>query len=291
MTDPLMKFTCWAESRDAARSVVGAVSEMIAPEPEAVTEFEAKGGGYEVAAYFRDAVELETVTRELRHIDGIRDFALAAVPDENWVAISQAALPPVEAGRFVVYGSHDRTKVGHKLNALEIEAGEAFGTAHHATTLGCLEALDRLVRKRPYGRVLDLGCGSGVLALGAARLLPEAQIFASDYDAIATEVAAENARANRLGRRIHFVTAPGLRHPKLRAPQAFDLILANILARPLMRLAPELKRAIAPRGTVVLSGILSVEARDVIAAYTAQAFRLDERRDIAGWSTLTFTPR
>lgn len=286
-----LKFACWVKTRDAARSVVGALSEMFAPEPTAVADFEAAGGGFEVAAYFDDPVTLETITTHLIGIPGLGNIELGPVPDENWVVISQAALPPVEAGRFVVYGSHDRARVGLKRNALEIEAGEAFGTAHHATTLGCLEALDRLVRRKNYRRVLDLGCGSGVLALGAARLLPAAEITGSDYDVIATDVAAANARNNHLGNQVRFVTAAGLNHPKLRPPQRFDLILANILARPLMRLAPRLASVIEQGGTLVLSGILAHEARSVVAAYVVQGFRLERRRDIVGWATLTFLKR
>ena len=188
---------------------------------------------------------------------------------------------------MTIHGSHDRDKVGHGPGAIEIDAGEAFGTAHHATTLGCLLAIDRLARRHIFNHVLDLGCGSGVLAIAAARVLPRAEIIASDIDAIATDVAAGNARINRVGRRIRFVTATGLDHPDLRAAAMFDLIIANILARPLIELAPKLRAAIAPHGRLVLSGLLVAQAAEVFANYRQAGFIMEKREDIVGWTILT----
>ena len=130
---------------------------------------------------------------------GLGAPTIEAVPDANWVALSQASLPPIAAGRFIVHGSHDRQRFGFRRRAIEIDAGEAFGTGYNATTALCLEAVDLLTRRRRFARVLDLGCGTGILALAAARALPGARVLAVDNDPIATAIARENARLNRLG--------------------------------------------------------------------------------------------
>ena len=278
---------------DAARSVAGYLDEALVPPALAVTVFEDGATAQKVEAYFDVAPDLAALAAALSDIgkSGIGAPRVEPVPDENWVTISQKALPPIEAGRFIVHGSHDRAAVGHRHGAIEIDAGEAFGTAHHATTLGCLLAIDRLARKHTFHTVLDLGCGSGVLAIAAARAMPRAEILASDVDAIATSVAAENARINRVGRRVRFFTATGLDHPALRGEAAFDLIIANILARPLIELAPKLRAAVAPGGRLVLSGLLVTQAAEVLATYRSAGFVLEKREDIVGWSILTLIAR
>ena len=283
---PLVKLTVAATGVAAARAA-GERLALLVPEPVAITEFEAPPtGGWRVEAYFETAPRLGDVAAATG-LD-VALLRLEDVPDENWVAISQAALPPVVAGRFVVHGSHDRARVGLRPGAIEIDAGEAFGTAHHATTLGCLEALDRLTRhrsgQRTIRRVLDLGCGSGVLAIAAARALPDARVIASDIDAKAVEVARGNLRRNRVARRVALATAAGFAHPVLRGP--FELVLANILAGPLIVLAPALARVLAPAGMAVLSGILAEQSREVEAAYRAAGLSLDQKRILAGWATL-----
>jgi ribosomal protein L11 methyltransferase len=290
---PQYKLTFTATDFDAARSASGILGELAEPLALAVTSFEQQPVGYLVEAYYEHAPNLKTLGAALVEVQGQRLGVLdvVVVPDENWVSLSQAALPPVEAGRFVVHGSHDRSKIGFRLNALEVEAGEAFGTAHHATTQGCLIALDHLTRRQSFQRVLDLGCGSGVLAIAAARVLPLAQILASDIDPIATEVAGANAWLNRVGSRINFATAVGLNHPSLRRSAPYDLVLANILAGPLIKLATTMRHAIKPSGTAVLSGLLVTQAPQVTAAYRAAGFHLARRQDIVGWSTLTLTRR
>lgn len=284
------KLSIAAGDLDAARSITGLLGEVFVPAPLAVTQFETGGGGYIIEAYFDaapDAGEIECALAGLGIAAAIGEVRVAAVPDENWVALSQAALPPVAAGRFVVHGSHDAAAVGHGPNAILIDAGEAFGTAHHATTQGCLAALDRLARRQHFADVLDLGCGSGVLAIAALRLFPAAAITASDNDPVAVAVAAGNARRNGAGQHIAFATASGFAHPRLRGAARYDLILANILAGPLITLAAAMKRALRPGGHAILSGLLVVQAREVAAAYRAQGFRVERRADIAGWSTLT----
>ena len=171
-----------------------------------------------------------------------------SVPDTNWVALSQAALPPVKAGRFIVHGAHDRPRFAMRRSGIEIEAGEAFGTGHNATTVLCLEALDRLIRRRRFARVLDLGCGTGVLAIAAARAVPRARVLASDNDPVALAIARENARLNRVSARLETVLAAGFDHRKLRRARPYDLVLANLLPGPLIALAPAMRRAIRPGG-------------------------------------------
>lgn len=278
---------------DAARSAAGFLEQAWVPPPHAVTVFEHGFPAHKVEAYFDAAPDMAALADAMADIGktGIGTPTAETVPDENWVTISQKALAPIEAGRFIVHGSHDRAAVGHRQGAIEIDAGEAFGTAHHATTLGCLLAIDRLTRKHSFDRVLDLGCGSGVLAIAAARALPRAEILASDIDAIATGVAMANAQVNRVGRRIRFYTAIGLDHQMLRGDGAFDLIIANILARPLIELAPKLRSAVATGGRLVLSGLLVAQAAEVLANYRSAGFVLEKREDIAGWSILTLQVR
>ncbi|MFM9941751.1 MAG: 50S ribosomal protein L11 methyltransferase [Hyphomicrobiaceae bacterium] len=276
-----------------ARQLSDRLGEAWEPAAHAVTLFEvAAAHSWEVEAYY-DVQPDSAALMEL--LTGLLDDPAAlrfeAIPDENWVAISQAALPPVTAGRFVVHGSHDRIHIGFRLNAIEIDAGEAFGTAHHATTRGCLEALDRLVHRQRFRRVLDLGCGSGVLAIAARRLMPRARIIASDIDAEAVRVARSNARNNRVGSALPVVASVGFRHPALRGASRFDLILANILAGPLIGLAPAMRRAIAPRGVAVLSGILDEQAAEVEAAFRTVGFSILEKRIEAGWATLVLVRR
>jgi ribosomal protein L11 methyltransferase len=207
------------------------------------------------------------------------------LPDIDWVSKSLEGLHPVRAGRFLVHGSHDRDRVRASDIAIEIDAGQAFGTGHHGTTAGCLEMLDWVLRSRKVKNVLDLGTGSGVLAI-AARKIQAVPVLATDIDPIAVAVARENALKNGVGAGLRFETAPGFHHGAFRLNGPFDLIIANILAKPLMKMAPELTRNLASGGTVILSGILASQRRKVLAAYNGQ--RLAHRRTIwrNGWVTI-----
>lgn len=280
--------------RDRAHTIAGAIQNLIDPAPGALTLFEAAGDGWRIDAYYDDAPPspdaLRAMLAELQAlpVDFEVAITLEDVPDLNWVAISQAALPPVAAGRYTIHGSHDRDRVPQGPGAILIEAGEAFGTAHHATTYGCLLAIDRLTRRRWFGDVLDLGCGSGVLAIGLHRALPQARILASDLDAPSIAVARQNAGVNRCAAAIGFVAASGFSHPRLRT-RRFDLIVANILAGPLIQLARDVARATKHGGSVVLSGLLVRQAPPVIAAYRTAGFRLDHHARIHEWSTLVLT--
>jgi ribosomal protein L11 methyltransferase len=287
------KLTLVTADRDTARTLAGALQDLVEPPPDALTLFESGEDGWRIDAYFSELPDPSELREMLAEVTGLAVPPIEAedVPPLNWVAISQAALPPVIAGRFTVHGSHDRERVGRGPNAILIDAGEAFGTAHHATTFGCLTAIDRLTRRRPFRRVLDLGCGSGVLAIAAARALPGAAIVATDMDPTSVDVARSNMTANTAPGRIVAHVATGLSHPKLRRTAKFDLVVANILAGPLIQLARDIRRIVPARGKLVLSGILIPQAPAVIAAFTAQGFALERHNRVTGWSTLTLTKR
>ena len=267
-----------------AQAVGTALMELVEPAAIAWSRFE-QPGGWRVEAYYLEQPAADAIEAAVQAIFALPDLRLhaEAVPDENWVTVSQAALPPVHAGRFTIHGSHDRHKIARGPFTIEIDAGEAFGTAHHATTWGCLLAIDRLTR-RPcrLSRVLDLGCGTGVLAIAAARMLPAARVDASDIDPEAVRVARDNVARNEVPR-IHVTVADGLGRPG----KPYDLLIANILAGPLIDLAPRMRPAVRAGGCLVLSGILNEQAAQVRAAYHAQGFVLQRKDRIAGWTTLT----
>lgn len=210
--------------------------------------------------------------------------------DTDWIAKSLEGLKPVRAGRFMVHGAHDRAAVRPHDLAIELEAGQAFGTGHHGTTAGCLEMIEAVMRAHPGGPggvdpVLDLGTGSGVLAIAAAKLGP-VSILATDIDPVATRVARENVRHNRVAEQIRCVTATGFHSTAFGDSGPFGLIIANILARPLMRMAPDIKRYLAPGGSVILSGILASQRWQVLAAYNGQGMRHVKTLWRNGWVTI-----
>lgn len=207
------------------------------------------------------------------------------IPDVDWIAKSLEGLSPVRAGRFLVHGSHDRGKVRLNDIGIEIDAGQAFGTGHHGTTAGCLEVIEQVMRARKVRNALDLGTGSGVLAIAARKLSP-IPVLATDIDPIATRVAAENVRRNGIATGITTVTAAGLHSPAFSAHGPFDLIIANILARPLIKMAPQLASHLAPGGSVILSGILAAQRWKVLSAYNSQRLRHVRTIWRNGWVTI-----
>lgn len=242
-------------------------------------------GMWDVGAHFDGTPDVAALAL-LATLHGADDFAVAKVEDRDWVAQVKAELTPVEAGRFVVYGSHDRERIALAKVGLEIEAAQAFGTGHHATTQGCLIALDRLARQGfQTVRVADIGGGTGVLAMAACRIWP-ARAVAGDIDPVATLTARENVAANGLGARIACVTAAGFRHPLLARGGPYGLIFANILARPLMSLAPQLAGHQAPGGVAILSGLLARQAPAVLAVYEGWGYRRIDFERIGEWMTL-----
>lgn len=207
------------------------------------------------------------------------------LPDIDWIARSLEGLKPVRAGRFVVHGSHDRGTARAGEIAVEIDAGQAFGTGHHGTTAGCLEVIFDVMRKRRVKRALDLGTGSGVLAIAARKLAP-IRVLATDIDPVAIRVARENVRLNGIASGIALETAPGFHSNAFGRHGPFDLIIANILARPLMRMAPQLAARLAPNGDVILSGILASQRWKVLAAYNGAGLRHVKTIWREGWVTI-----
>lgn len=289
----LEKITAHFSDRSLAHQVANALQDLIEPAPDALTIFENGTDAWRLEAYFTDGVDADALHAEVSAVLDLTPppFEMGDVPDLNWVAISQAALPPVSAGRFTVHGSHDRGRVAQGPGAILIDAGEAFGTAHHATTLGCLLAIDRLTRAETFDTVLDLGCGSGVLAIAVAKTLPKARIIATDLDPQSVKVAAENMRLNGVSQRIATAAAYGVNHTWLRQSPPFDLVIANILAGPLIELSPDLARTVTRGGTLILSGLLIPQAPQVIAAYRTAGFHLIRHDRITGWATLTLRRR
>ncbi|RID91691.1 50S ribosomal protein L11 methyltransferase [Gemmobacter lutimaris] len=272
---------------DAAEALAEAVEKLDpAPVGIGVFEIEDDSGLWEVGAYFTEKPN-EVMLEVLALAFEARPFALSELPEIDWVAHVRRELAPVEAGRFFVYGSHDADKVPADRIALQIEATVAFGTGHHGTTLGCLRAFDRLFDAgfRP-AKVADIGCGTAVLALAAASVLPEAVILASDIDRVAVDVAEANVAINGLEGRVDCLEAAGFAHPRLAEAAPFDLIFANILKGPLIELAPDMSAHAADGGIAILSGLLVVQAEAVTAAYQAAGFTLEAREDIGEWSTL-----
>lgn len=245
---------------------------------------------FEVSLY-ADGEDDEIAAIETRMADclGSDGFGLGIdreiLPDIDWVAKSLEGLKPVRAGRFLVHGRHDRDAVRANDIAIEIEAGQAFGTGHHGTTSGCLVMLERLIRTRRPKNVLDLGTGSGVLAIAVAKLA-RCPVLATDIDPVATRVARSNARLNGEAGLIRFETAAGFSNRAFLEEGPFDLIVANILARPLMRMAPDIAAELAPGGDVVLSGILATQRQMVLAGFRAAG--LFHRRTIwrGEWVTM-----
>ena len=202
--------------------------------------------------------------------------------EADWVTMSQAGLQPIRAGRFYVHtpmvGSRQPGTI-----AFEIDAGLAFGTGQHATTSGCLAALDMLEEEgASFTNVADIGTGTGLLAFAALALWPEAKCIATDMDSQAIDVARENAAINGVGLghgagELLLAVADGMASPMLSARSPFDLIIANILAGPLIQLAPDFAKALAPRGKIMLAGLLDTQADSVIAAYEAESLKLADR--------------
>jgi len=266
---------------------LGEALEALDPAPAGVGVFEIEDGRgrWEVGGYFTAPPD-DIALALLAAAHGAADFVVSELPETDWVAKVRRDLAPVVAGRFFVHGSHDADKVPQGAVPLLVEAAMAFGTGHHGTTLGCLEALDALAASGfAPARVADIGCGTAVLAMAARRVFPAAHVIASDIDAVAIEVAEANLAANAMAGEVETVVAAGFGHPAL-AGGRFGLVFANILKGPLIELAPDLVSALVPGGKVILSGILTDQAEEVASVYTRAGTNLLDRRDIVDWSTL-----
>lgn len=212
-------------------------------------------------------------------------WKLENVPDINWVQKSLEGLTPVQAGRFFIHGYHDRhLRPDHSI-AIELEAAMAFGSGHHGTTKGCLTAFDNLLKQRRFTRILDIGTGTGILAIAAARAL-KTKIIASDIDPVAVRHAAENARHNGVGTHVKTIESSGLNHSEIRKNAPYDLIFANILARPLAGMALGIAAHTTPGSAIILSGILARQSMFVERAYRAHGFVVAKRYNLENWITL-----
>lgn len=266
---------------------LGQAMERLDPEPTGIGVFELEDGSglWEIGGYFTTEPD-QTGLSLLAAAFGAAPFAVSELPETDWVAHVKRELHPVVAGRFFVHGSHDADKVPAGSVPLLIEAAMAFGTGHHGTTLGCLQMFETLISQgRPPASVLDVGCGTAVLAMAAAHICA-GPIIASDIDKVAVDVARANIQANGLAKRVKCLEAEGLDNGEITATAPFDLIFANILKGPLMALAPSISAATAPGGKVILSGILTHQAADVIRVYAEYGYSLCQEAVIVDWSTL-----
>lgn len=254
--------------------------------PIALIEIDEAADIHETSVYFEtpDEVDEALLARAFAPAEPERED----LPDIDWMAQVLADLKPVRAGRFLVHGAHDRARVRPHDLAIEIEAGQAFGTGHHGTTAGCLSMIEEVVRRRRPLNALDLGTGSAVLAIAVAKLA-HVPVLATDIDPVAVAVARENIRANAAHLDVRAETAAGFDAPVFSAYAPFSLIVANILARPLMQLAPRMAAQLAPGGDLILSGILAKQRNAVLAAYRGQGLfhRKTLHRD--EWVTLHLT--
>ncbi len=276
---PLWKATVTVQKKQAPH--VAALFELTPPRAQAVLIAEEP---------FTDEATVEALYGTMPDGDllsqlACREVRVIILPDQDWIKLSQEGLPPVRAGRFFVYGAHDAGSVPPAVIPIRIEAGMAFGTGHHETTALCLSLLSDLAKRRRFENVLDLGCGTGLLAIGAAKLWRK-RVMASDIDYVAVAVTRENAIANGEGARVRAVLADGLTSPALSKHAPYDLIIANILASPLTQLAPHIARATAPGGFAMLSGLLAWQESLVLSFYRTQRFVLRKTRRDGPWSAL-----
>ena len=271
-----------------ARRVVDRLTESFLEGQAAIAAFERSDGRWDVTLHFAEAPD-QTSVRELVGIAAGGDVAQAITFDtveaKDWVKVTLDELVPVRAGRFIVHGQHDRSRISPNKLGIEIEAALAFGTGHHGTTRGCLLLLDDVLKARRPKRVLDLGTGTAVLAIAAAKAL-RVKVLASDIDPLAVRVARDNARLNGTGDLVETIHATGFSAPEFTKHGPFDLVLANILANPLRQMATQMARHLAPSALAILSGLLPHQAQSVIAAYRARGLVLKRHLQIEGWSSL-----
>ena len=271
-----------------AKRVVDFLTESFFEGQAVIAAFEGPGGRWDITMHFAEVPDQGSI-RELVALaagDEIaRNITFDTVEAKDWVKATLDELVPVRAGRFVVHGRHDRAKIPPNKLGIEIEAALAFGTGHHGTTRGCLVLLDQVLKAHRPRRVLDLGTGTGVLAIAAAKALHDA-VLASEIDPSSVLVAAENARLNGAGNLVEAIRATGFSAPQFAKRRPFDLVLANILANPLRQMATPMARHLAPSALVILSGLLPHQAQGVIAAYRARGLVLLRELRIEGWSSL-----
>jgi ribosomal protein L11 methyltransferase len=275
-------------NEQTAKRVVDLLNEIFLEDQAAIAAFERPDGRWDVSVHFAEPPD-RTQVRELVGIaagdDVAQGIAFDTVEARDWVRATLEELVPVRAGRFIVHGQHDRSSIPPNKLGIEIEAALAFGTGHHGTTRGCLLLLDQVLKARRPRRVLDVGTGTGVLAIAAAKAL-RVKVLASDIDPLSVRVARDNARLNASRNCVTTIEATGFSAPQFANLGPFDLVLANILANPLRQMATEMAAHLAPSALVILSGLLPHQAQSVIAAYRARGLVLQRHLQIEGWSSL-----
>lgn len=270
--------------RAVAETAASALDENVLLEGAtySILEEDEDKGVWRIDAFPTTEEEAEGIEQTLSAHDGLT-VIVEKLADADWLAMSLSGLPPVEAGRFFVYGAHDQGRVPLNRVNLKIDAGAAFGTGHHGTTVGCLLAFDELLKRERFERVLDVGCGTGVLAIAAAKTGSKVAV-GTDIDAPSVRIANENAHINQANAR--FVHASGLNDRKVRSQGPYDLVFANILAPPLVALSQDIKEALHIGGVAILSGLLRTQERRVTAAYLSRGFVLERRIHRDAWSAL-----
>ena len=285
----MLTYSAITKVKDRERAEgLGVALEKLNPPPMGVGVFELEDGSgeWEVGAYFHDKPD-EISILLLENAFGTAGFAISEIPETDWVAKVKRELSPVEAGRFFVFGKHDFKKLPKDKVGLLIEASMAFGTGHHGTTKGCLLALNNLITKgKKIDDVIDIGCGTAVLAMAVAKV-SSSRVIASDADQVAVEVALANLKANKLENRIACLQATGFEHTQIKSKAPFDLIFANILKLPLIDLAPCIRKNLKSGGHAIISGILDIQAIEVIEVYHQNKLEVLDRIDIGEWVTLT----
>jgi ribosomal protein L11 methyltransferase len=262
-----------------------ALEGALEPFGEAMSSFETDNGkGWLIEVIGERKPAARDVAAALKPL-GKHHAEIGRVPDKDWLAESRRGLPEFKAGPFFFYGSHFKGKVPKNMIGLEIDAGMAFGTGRHETTRGCLLAVAKLAKTRKFKKPLDVGTGTGILAFGVARLC-KVNVLAGDNDTDAVRVARENAKVNKLGKQVRILRSDGYRAKAIRDGAPYDLVTANILANPLIELAPDLARVLAKNGRAVLSGLLREQEKDVLAAHQDAGLALDFRLRLGDWSVL-----
>ena len=285
----MLTYSAITKVKDRERAErLGFALEKLNPPPMGVGVFELEDGSgkWEVGAYFHDRPD-EISILILESAFKADGFAISEIPETDWVTKVKRELSPVEAGQFFVFGKHDSHKLPKDRVGLLIEASMAFGTGHHGTTKGCLLALDKLVaRDKKIDEVIDIGCGTAVLAMAVGKV-SSSRIIASDVDQVAVEVALANLKANNLENRIACIQATGFEDMQIRSNAPFDLVFANLLKPPLLDLAPCIRRYLKSGGHAIISGILDLQAIEIIEAYRQNDLEVQDRIDIGEWVTLT----
>ncbi|WP_420405988.1 50S ribosomal protein L11 methyltransferase [Nisaea sp.] len=282
----------WQVSLETSPEAALPLSDVLEPFVEAISVFEEEDRGIwvlkGVTTAEPDRGAIVAALSVAAAVEGctLPEVKVALLPDTDWIRLNRESFPAMQFGRFLVHGSHLRGKTPSAVLAIEVDAAQAFGSGSHGTTEGCLRAIGMLAHRMRPRKVLDMGCGSGILSMAAAKIWPDARIRAVDIDPVSVSTTRENAAANRVAARVRADAGNGYAVLAREPSAAYDLILSNILARPLCRMAPDLARHLKPGGRAVLSGLLFHQTAAVVAAHRSQGLRLERKWRYGDWMTL-----